>query len=264
MERYSKDRFIPGGVLSAKRKTVKEPSPAHPHDFFELEYIINGDGTYNVDGVQHKIKGGMLFLMTPISFHSINTDRCELYNVMFSEKLCDVEALSFITLKGSLAIEVREDDRAFIESTLGELCRVGNHGNYSSYLLNALLCKLKSYIESEGVLPEAHPIVAGTFYIISHFRDNPTLADVAAYVGFTPTYFSALFKKETGTGFKEYLDRLRFEYAKKLTENTDMSVMEIAAESGFDDYPNFIRRFKARFGCTVLEMRSLKSNYDAR
>ena len=99
------------------------------------------------------------------------------------------------------------------------------------------------------------------FYLISNFRNNPTLAETAAYAGFSPTYFSSVFKRETGVSFKEYVDRLRFNYAKKLAETSDISVMEIAAESGFDDYPNFIRRFKARFGCTVSELR--KKIYNA-
>lgn len=259
MERYLKDNYIPDGEISATYRKITGACPPHPHDFFELEYISDGTGKYTVDGIDYEIKQGMLFLMTPISFHELKTSGTELYNVMFSEKLCDSEALSVLALSGSLAVNIKEDDVPFFESVLRELCHAGREVNYSAYLLNALLCKLKSYTDKNETFNEAHPVAKGMFYIVSHFRENPSLECVADYAGFAPTYFSSFFKKTMGINFKEYLDRLRFDYAKKLAENTDMTVAQIASESGFDDYPNFIRRFKARFGSFVTELRKKRN-----
>ena len=93
------------------------------------------------------------------------------------------------------------------------------------------------------------------FYIINHFREKVTLEDVAKYVGLTPTYASAVFKKEMDTNFKKYLNDLRFSYAKKLLTCSDMSVTQICGECGFEDYPNFIRRFRERFGMSPSQVR---------
>ena len=255
MERYSTEEYILNGELSASLKIVKGNCPPHPHDFFEIEYVLDGSGVYNVDGVDHEIKSGMLFLMTPISFHSLRTPETKLYNVMFSDKICDFDALSALAVKGSLAVMLKPSDAPLFESVLEELCKNKNNAKYYFYLLNTLLYKMTAYSDTDKADSDPLPIARGLFYLISHFRENPTLADTAAYAGFTPTYFSSVFKKETGMNFKEYLDNLRFKYAKKLAESTDMTVMEIASDSGFCDYPNFIRRFKSRFGVSVTELR---------
>ena len=255
MERYLTDEYISNGELSASLKIVKGVCPPHPHDFFEIEYILDGEGTYNVDGVDYPIKNGMLFLMTPISFHSLKTEGTKLYNLMFSERICDPDALSILAVRGSIAIEIKKTDAVFFENIFAELCKNRDNHKYYFYLLNTVLYKIAGCIDTAVPDTEALPISRGMFYLISHFRENPTLAETAAYAGFTPTYFSSVFKKETGLNFKEYLDNLRFEYAKKLAESTDMTVMEIATDSGFYDYPNFIRRFKSRFGTSVTELR---------
>lgn len=260
MRRYLKADMLRGGEISCNKKIVKGYCRPHPHDFFEIEYISSGTGIYNVDGVDHEARSGMLFLMTPVSFHSVKTNSLELYNVMFSENLCDGQMLAELVLLGSLSVEITESDRGFFNELFAELARSGEDEKYRSYILNAIVGKLRGY-SSDNEKRET-PIAKGMFYLISNFRNNPTLAETAAYAGFSPTYFSSIFKKETGVSFKEYVDRLRFNYAKKLAETSDISVMEIAAESGFDDYPNFIRRFKARFGCTVGELR--KKIYNAK
>jgi two-component system response regulator YesN len=92
--------------------------------------------------------------------------------------------------------------------------------------------------------------------MLRHFREDPSLASVAAVAGYTPNYFSARFKEEMGESFKQYLDRLRFDYAKKLLEHSSLTVSQVCRESGFDDYPNFVRRFSARFGCSPSKLRS--------
>lgn len=245
--------MLRGGEIYCTKKVIRGYCKPHPHDFFEIEYISSGIGTYNVDGVAHEARGGMLFLMTPISFHSVRTDELELYNVMFSEKLCDEHMLAELVVLGSLSVEISNDDRCFLDALFSELAASAGDEKYSSYILNTIIGKLRSYSGERNT--HGNPIAKGMFYIISNFRRNPTLAETAAYAGFSPTYFSSLFKSETGTGFKEYVDELRFNYAKKLAKTSDISVKEIAAESGFEDYPNFIRRFKARFGCTVSELR---------
>ena len=259
MRRYLKADMLRGGEIYCTKKIVKGYCRPHPHDFFEIEYISSGTGNYNVDGVCHEARGGMLFLMTPISFHSVKTDALELYNVMFSEKLCDGQMLAELVLLGSLSVQIKAEDRGFFDALFSELAGAKGDEKYRSFILNSIIGKLRSYSSENKA--EGPPIAKGMFYLISNFRNNPTLAETAAYAGFSPTYFSSVFKRETGVSFKEYVDRLRFNYAKKLAETSDISVMEIAAESGFDDYPNFIRRFKARFGCTVSELR--KKIYNA-
>ena len=90
---------------------------------------------------------------------------------------------------------------------------------------------------------------------MENFKNGISLEDAAENVGLSKAYLSDYFVKQTGINFKEYLDNLRFTYARTLLEFTDNSVNDVYQESGFKDYANFTRRFKKKFGFTPSEYR---------
>ena len=262
MQRYSKDHYIGKGALSASKKTIHGEYSTHRHEFYELEYILSGSGEYRIDGTVYPIRPGMLFFMTPFNLHSVSASDCRVYNVMFSEQICDTDFLvRLLSLERPTCVDTTTDHTAFWESTLEELVRATHDKSYVSYLLNSLLGKLCAYAPAHRAIGD--PIKKGMLYILHHFRENLTLAQTAKHVGFAPTYFSALFKQEVGVTFKEYVDRLRFEYAKKLIEHSELSVIRICHESGFADYPNFIRRFKGHFGISPGRMIAARGEQEA-
>ena len=247
MDRFTSDNYIGKSGICASYKTLKGNSDTHSHEFFELEYIIGGEGSYTLDGKTYEIREGMFFLMTPINFHSVRTSDASVFNVMFSENICSAELLARCTDKKSgLGFEVRREDKAFFVSILSELCRDEHEPLYTASLLNSLLFKSLEYKKGGASAPSG--VARAVIYLLRHFRENPSLTTVASVAGYTPSYFSARFKEEMGESFKQYLDRLRFDYARKLLEHTDLTVAQICRESGFEDYPNFVRRFSARFG----------------
>jgi AraC-like DNA-binding protein len=58
-----------------------------------------------------------------------------------------------------------------------------------------------------------------------------------------------------GVNFKTFLDSLRFDLARKLLLSSDQTVSKICETSGFEDVPNFIKRFKKHYGVTPTELR---------
>lgn len=55
MQKYTKSRFIENGYLSATKKQENTFIETHFHDFYELEFIVSGNGTYTVDGTEYEI-----------------------------------------------------------------------------------------------------------------------------------------------------------------------------------------------------------------
>lgn len=76
-------------------------------------------------------------------------------------------------------------------------------------------------------------------------------------VGFTPSYFSALFKKETGEGFAKYLTRVRMERAKELLQRTNLPVAEICVQVGYSDVKHFTQNFKKETNLNPGQYRKL-------
>ena len=66
----------------------------------------------------------------------------------------------------------------------------------------------------------------------------------AAAVGLSPNYFSHLFKKVRGQGFKDHLNAVRIEKARTLLATGGHKVYEVAQMVGFSDYKYFSAVFK--------------------
>ena len=69
------------------------------------------------------------------------------------------------------------------------------------------------------------------------------------------TYFSKLFKDETGMNFSQYLMMVRMEEAKRLLSNPNYKVYEIAAKVGYNNSKHFNRAFKNYSGVTSEQFR---------
>jgi two-component system response regulator YesN len=85
------------------------------------------------------------------------------------------------------------------------------------------------------------------------------LEEVSNEVGFNPTYFSSLFKKETGYTFLEYLSEIRMNRAKELLKETNFSIAVICEEVGYSDLKHFTKMFIKHTNLKPNEYRKLYS-----
>ncbi|WP_270169222.1 helix-turn-helix domain-containing protein [Paenibacillus sp. SYP-B4298] len=72
-------------------------------------------------------------------------------------------------------------------------------------------------------------------YIQQHYKSRLTRASLAKMTGFNDSYFSSLFRKETGWSYAEYVNRIRIDRAKHLLLGTTYKLQEIANQTGFTD-----------------------------
>ena len=101
------------------------------------------------------------------------------------------------------------------------------------------------------------PIRVARQYVQQHYHEPITLEQVCEATGFSVSYFSALFKKETGEGFVKYLTRVRISHAKELLQQTNLSVAEICARVGYNDIKHFTQMFKKETSLSPAQYRKL-------
>lgn len=101
-------------------------------------------------------------------------------------------------------------------------------------------------------------------YMKRHFTGKVTLEDTARHVGFTPTYFSKVFKEEVGVNFNTYLGNLRVERSKALLLAGEMSMGDVCAAVGFDDQSYFIKVFRKFTGVTPGQFKKQQGRLDSR
>ena len=103
------------------------------------------------------------------------------------------------------------------------------------------------------------PISQAKQYIREHYSEALNLDHVSSQVGFSPSYFSTMFRKETGKTFVEYLTDVRIEEAKKLLRESRITIELICNMVGSNDSKRFSKTFKRETGISPKEYRNLYS-----
>jgi AraC family transcriptional regulator len=95
----------------------------------------------------------------------------------------------------------------------------------------------------EGGLPQRQ-LLQVLEYINDHLSQDIKLADLADLLGMSQFHFSHLFKQALGTSPYQYLLQQRIERAKQLLKQTDLSIMDIALECGFNSHSHLSKQFR--------------------
>ena len=111
--------------------------------------------------------------------------------------------------------------------------------------------------QEENAARESRPITEAKRYIQAHFQEELKLEDVSAVAGFNTTYFSTLFKKETGRNFSDYLTELRVNKAKELLCEEGLSIQDVCEMVGYRDLKYFSRLFKKVTGISPSDHRKM-------
>ncbi|MDW2797111.1 response regulator [Clostridium boliviensis] len=127
-------------------------------------------------------------------------------------------------------------------------------------LLEETLCKTLQNVLEHLKNREIKPVIYAKHYIEENRGINIKLEELAKNTGFSYTYFSSLFKKETGKTLTEYIQMVRIESAKKLLTEKERSISEVAELAGYNDIKFFTRQFKKTLGVSPNEYRKLFTN----
>lgn len=128
-----------------------------------------------------------------------------------------------------------------------------------SALLRTRLCEKLDELRVQKQSQAEKPIRAAKEYVETHYAGKITLEDVAGIMKLNPTYFSTLFKKETGSNFLEYVTGVRIEKAKQLLVSTNDTMAGIAAKVGYADTRYFSQCFEKTAGLKPSVYRKLYS-----
>lgn len=92
-------------------------------------------------------------------------------------------------------------------------------------------------------------------YIYEHYRENVTLEEIAASASISRSKCCIIFKQYLQQSPIDFMNSYRLEMSRRLLENTDSSVTQIALSCGFNHLSYFSKIFLREFGCTPTEYR---------
>ncbi len=91
-------------------------------------------------------------------------------------------------------------------------------------------------------------------YMREHYREDIGRNEIAAAFYLTPEYLSKMYKKKTGEGLKDYLNKYRVEQAKLMLERGER-VSDVAEQVGFENFTYFSTMFKKYAGISPNQYR---------
>lgn len=93
-------------------------------------------------------------------------------------------------------------------------------------------------------------------YVETHYGKEISLNILADQVYVHPTYLSILFKKKTGSNFKDYVTRVRIEKAKEMLKDLSLRIVDISGKVGYESSKHFSKIFKELTGMTPKDYRN--------
>lgn len=225
------------------------------HKDIELLYCIEGKGTLICNGIEHAMQPDHIYVVNANELHTALDRGGLLYHCMiiddeFLNQSCiPTESLSIETdIADCEANRIYNDIVSQIQTT---------PPHYAARIRGLLLLLIVRLIEYSGKStqessvrtqdPDA-PIKLAVDFIKANYAGKLTLDEIAAVAGFSKQYFASRFKKSIGMTVVEYINLVRCRKAKKLLEQKELSVQQIASQCGFENTSYFSKIFRENMG----------------
>ncbi|UOE49370.1 AraC family transcriptional regulator [Mucilaginibacter sp. SMC90] len=266
--------------FSVSVETLNEfPKKVRQTAFFELVYILSGEGRHCVNDNRYAYKAGDMFLFTPDDLHDFKIDTAtEFFFLRFNDIYLksngivkdNIQRLEYLLynakqIPGSM-LRYENDKplvKMIVETIIRErVNRINCWDKLILSLVNTLVVLIGRSIEMN--LPEqfAEDKEDKTLDILQYIQANiydPQLTKaehVADKFYISLSYLGRYFKKHTGQTMQDYIAH----YKIKLIENrliySKMRIAEIVEELGFADESHFNKFFKKQKGMNPSEFRN--------
>ena len=242
-----------------------------------LVFLIAGKGSFTADRRKQSLSAGDLFLLMPhkrISYAADMNDPWEYIWVAFQGTLAnklffDPEGKTSV-LWGSVKSVDRQNsntsdgffssmksivEEASLGSFQGEVralgCLIALFPRVSSVLTggNKLLMKKNGELKTgEGLSRNTYYVSLAKEFIFRNFSQNISILSIAKHIGLDRSYFSTVFKRESGISPGDYLVRYRMNQAWIILEMDMLSIETVSNSVGFLDSASFSRAFRRIYG----------------
>ena len=278
MECFTAEQYIGEGKtigLHSSKSTRRQE--LHVHDFIELDFIVAGEATETVGGIEYRAgRGDVLFIDSGTTHAFTPEDGFCHYEIFFYPSLVDTgsitaqNALTLFSLSlfheidggaGGGRLTFTGEERREVEGILEAMLRERREDRRDAdrvleHYLNILLTKMRRAWEEGARAASDDPWQKLKDYIDAHPEKDLSLSSLAGRSFYNSSYFSRVFKKKFGISLTGYVRACRIDRAKRLLRETDASVEDILTRVGFSDRTAFYRAFSSAVGMTPAEYRA--------
>lgn len=253
--------------------------PVHKHTYFEIIFILKGNGIHNINGNTFRYTDGDVFLLGPEDFHYFEIiDLTEFCFIRFNESFHKdyigdkdsswqqiIKTLLYTSSqsRGSIIQDKQEKQKLRHLLTVLEGEYENHHSQYFEKLRDSLMRSMMIILARNllGQTP-ARPVLKDSveailMYIRQHIY-KPTelsLEHLAKVFNYAPAYISNFFKKQTGESLKQYIIKHKIKLIEARLLYSQLTIDEIADEFGYTDESHFCKQFRKYTGSTPTAFR---------
>ncbi len=232
----------------------------HFHSFFELEFFVDGEGSYEINSTKFQIKPGLLCLTSPADYHTYRIPEngsVNYYCLQFFPKYIDENLSSFFYASTEPIVLYFEGEEAEFFRTYCQWCvKVYNEKKYmyarqlGNLMENLCIEIMRRKQKRTSQVSGYSAVKKAIIYAKENYAKNITLKEASALTGLSEAYFSHIFATATGIGFSSYVKKVRLTTAADLIKSTDLTFKEICYMTGFKNTNYFTDSFRKEFGCS--------------
>ncbi len=258
----------------------RDKNAFHYHDHYEISFITKGAGKRIVaDSILNFHPGDMVFIgrklphvwLSDREYQFVPDRSLEMISLQFTLDVLPPGMLSLPEFSGiKKALELAERGIQITGNTLNEasgimlqmpyldsfermlqfLRLLNVIGSSADYISLASDEYVKKRIDNHNKrISMIHQ------YLLANYRKEINLIELADLVNMAEGSLCRFFREKAGCTPFEYLNRIKTDLACKLLMNNDMSITEVAMESGFNNLSHFNKQFRKNTGTTPRDYR---------
>jgi len=231
----------------------------HSHDYYQISYIMQGSGQFTVGNETKDLSAGQMLFCQPQKIHSILVSpygmlktielKFVIYNQQLKKALGSINSMidmPNIQSKFKLIHNEGMQQKVFYR----EACNM-----YLVLILLSILrmqhCELgHDECEDETLHNVEQNSVIYRFneFVKNNYKREINLSDLAGEIGYNPNYLCQCVKSFYNSSPMKYLYNYRLNCARELILYSELSLNQVAYETGFKSIHHFSKAFKSQFG----------------
>lgn len=248
----------------------------HKHDFFEFFLLLEGTQLLEINGYSLTFKPGSLVLIRPNDVHSREyLKKGSHINIAFSSEIArtmfEYLGSSYPTdslLKSDLPpyVLLSANEKISVESRMRELYAVSTqNAQLQRTMLRTMLLDIFVRYFSRSFSGMGKPD-EDTSWLSLTLREMELPQNIVAGLpalislsGKSHEHLCRTFQQSLGCTPTEYINDLRLNYAANFLIHSDLKVIDVCYNSGFNNLSHFHHFFKKKYGVTPKQYRDMEA-----
>ena len=254
--------FTEIGEIEVERGTIWSSDEKLENNM--LVFCTKGSGIVLFSGEQIPVSGDQFFIIPKgekFKFYSVINENSKLFVAHFNGKNSALLEKEFSVVRNLIpSVNNRVANREMLFDEIFNNLSIGFHDENLKYVNFCFGHLLATFVyankTSDDAADESNPVIR---YAIDFMNKNLnlklSLTQISKEAGYSPTYFTTLFKKETNYSPLSYFSHLKIVKACEFLDYTRIKVKEISFTLGYTDPYYFTKDFKKKMGMSPRQYR---------